>query len=288
AGGPWLQPPGRRHPGRGRSGEGMSLELYTEVIGSGPSLLALHGGPGMCHAYLRPGLDGLAGDCRVVYYDARGHGRSPGAAPRRIERLADDAEDLRRRLGLGDVVLLGSSFGGFVSLTYALRHPQHLRGLILVDTAASSAFRDEQQANARRLASPPQREALERLWNNTIDTDEQFAEDWRTILPLYYHDPSKIPTPDRTIYRIATRRALLPSIATYDVRTRLGEIDAPALVCAGQHDWITPPSQAAELAAGLPRARLVLFQHSGHLPFQEEPALFRQVATTFLRGLGPA
>jgi proline iminopeptidase len=70
------------------------------------------------------------------------------------------------------------------------------------------------------------------------------------------------------------------------VRERLGEISAPALVVVGRHDWITSVGQAEALASGLPNARLVVFEQSGHMPFVDEPEEFRRVVSDWLEAGG--
>ena len=60
----------------------------------------------------------------------------------------------------------------------------------------------------------------------------------------------------------------------YDVVPRLGEIGVPTLVLAGRDDFIAPPSQAERLCQGIRNAELVVFEHSGHYPYVEEPEAF--------------
>ncbi len=56
---------------------------------------------------------------------------------------------------------------------------------------------------------------------------------------------------------------------------------------AGRHDWITPPAQGAErLHAGLPNAKLVIFEESGHFPFIEEHDKFVHAVRDWLNSLG--
>jgi proline iminopeptidase len=92
----------------------------------------------MCfdHTYLR-GLDIVSDVLRLVYYDHRHNGRSgrPPVETLSHAQLAADAEGLRKLLGLGKVVVLGHSYGGFIALEYALRHPDSVSHLIPQDTA---------------------------------------------------------------------------------------------------------------------------------------------------------
>jgi pimeloyl-ACP methyl ester carboxylesterase len=72
-----------------------------------------------------------------------------------------------------------------------------------------------------------------------------------------------------------------------DYRPRLFEVRAPTLVLVGRHDPQMPVACAQELAVGIPNARLVLFERSGHYPFLEEPAALWAAARAFLlEGIG--
>lgn len=260
--------------------------LSYEIHGEGPDCLVLHGGPGMSSA-LWPALRPLARQARLVLYDHRGHGLSRGAVPRTrpLEALADDAAGLIRELGLRRPAVLGHSNGGFISLHLALRHPRLVGRLVLVNTAASAAFRATSRENARRRATPAIRRALATLWNGTLRDDEAFERAWLTVQPLYFHRPTRerigaVTSPLR--YTLEARRRIFASYDGYDVRDRLSRIRVPTLVVVGKDDWITPPPFAEELAAGIPNARLVIFRGSGHNPFVEEPRRFTAVVGGFL------
>lgn len=261
---------------------GISYELH----GRGYPCLTLHGGPGMSST-LWPALRPLARHARLIVYDHRGHGRSAGAVPRRgpLRRLADDAIRLLDDIGIERADVLGHSNGGFIALHLALRHPTRVRRLVLVDTAASGRFRPASQRNARERATPAILRALDRLWNDRLADDAAYARAWRAVQPLYFRHP----TPARIAlalsgirFTLEGRRRILPTYGAYDLRDRLAEIRAPTLVAVGRDDWITPPPFAEELAGGIPGARLVVFERSGHLPFVEEPRRFAAEIGGFL------
>jgi proline iminopeptidase len=256
--------------------------------GRGPTLLAVHGGPGMDHGFFRPFLDPLADDLRLVFFDLPGHGQSGPLADERLSAMAESIEDVRTALGAPTIALLGSSYGGFLALTYALAHPGAVSALVLVDTSASFGFRQESLEIAERRATPAMLASLRRLWDGSLADDAAFARAWRDIFPLYFHrlPPAEIDALARQCsYSLATRRRILPTLQSYDLRDRLGEIEAPALVIVGRHDWITSVRQAEELVAGLRRAELVVFEESGHYPFIEEQGWFLSVVREWLTGL---
>ncbi|MDP9264704.1 MAG: alpha/beta fold hydrolase, partial [Chloroflexota bacterium] len=262
--------------------------LSYEIHGRGYPCLTLHGGPGMSST-LWPALRPIARDAQLVTYDHRGHGRSHGQVPLRgpLQRLADDATRLLDELEIRRADVLGHSNGGFIALHLALRHPDRVRRLVLVDTAASGRFRPVSQRNARERATPAILRALDHLWSDRLADDAAFGRAWRTVQPLYFHHPTsaRLALALRGIrFTLEARRRILPTYRAYDLRARLGAIRAPTLVAVGRFDWITPPGFAEELAAGISRARLVVFERSGHLPFIEERDRFAKAVGAFLRG----
>lgn len=255
-------------------------------IGSGTStIITVHGAPGTDHSFFRPYLDSLGADRRVVYFDLPGHGASARSSDYSLHAMAESIDEVRLAVGADQVTLLGSSYGGFLSLIYSLRHPDTLRSLILIDTSASYGFREESLQTAQRLGTPSMLNALERLWNDSLQTDSDFHRDWREVLPLYFHRRSLkhvSQIANAATYRLDTRKAILPTLRNYDVRQKLGNIQHPTLVIAGRHDWITSVAQAETLATGIPQSDFRIFEESGHYPFIDETDAFLRVVADWL------
>ena len=115
--------------------------LFTRVVGSGPPVIVLHGGPDFDHTYLLPELDRLAQHARLIYYDQRGRGRSAdGVRPEDVTLASEmsDLDGLRRSIGVESVGLIGHSWGGLLAMEYAARHPDRVTRLILLNTAPAS------------------------------------------------------------------------------------------------------------------------------------------------------
>jgi proline iminopeptidase len=266
-------------------------QLFCEVIGNGPTILTFHGGLGLDHGYLRPWLDPLGNSARLVFFDLRGHGRSGGRdtlAHADHATLCADADCLREQLTTDRVLLFGHSYGGFLALEYALRYPEQVAGLVLCSTSASARHAPEAVELAASRGMPAALAALRHGLAEPSASDSEFAETWRSVLPLYFHrnDPERAASIfAKTIFSAeGYNRAFFAWLAQYDVRERLGEIDAPTLVLSGADDWIMPPQLAGnELTEGLRHAEQVVFEHSGHFPFIEEPERFTEVVDAWLR-----
>src|SRR4030042_2382574 len=117
----------------------------------------MHGGPGLDYTPLRD-VKPLADQFTLVFYDHRCNGRSEGAevTSMTIENLTADADALREKLGFEKWAGLGHSFGGNVALEYALRYPDRLSHLLLVDTGGDNRWGQENapQVLAQRGFSP--------------------------------------------------------------------------------------------------------------------------------------
>ncbi len=266
------------------------LEIAGGGLRARPSLVALHGGPGFDHGYLRPGLEPLGRHAQVVFVDLRGQGRS-GPAPVAtctLEQMADDVAGLCRHVGIDRPVLFGHSAGGFVALHVALRHPALLGGLILCATSATRVPVPD-PAPPPSLAERAGSEAVEiatRVFAGDVSPDAMAAFGAR-VAP-FYAGPAHQDVPARllglsSVTTEVMRHFFTTAAGTFDVRPRLGEIDVATLVVAGGYDWVCPPSANRALAAGIPRARLVEIETAGHFPFSEEPDRFGAAVTPFLR-----
>lgn len=265
-------------------------ELFVSRIGAGTPVLVMHGGLGIDHSYFRPWLDDLAEVAELVFYDHRGNGRSARSPLDGVDHATwvADADALRAHLGHEQVVVLGHSYGGFLAQRYALAHPERVRGLVLVSTAATMQHWERVHENiTARGATPQQRRAFE---DRPFEDDEELARTMQALLPLYFKnpDPHLLDAVGRQMrFSAAASAAGGRAMADFDLRGDLGRIAAPTLVLAGRADFIMPADVTAEpLAAAVPHAELVVFEDSGHFPFVEENALFLRVVRRWLAALG--
>jgi proline iminopeptidase len=267
------------------------VDIHYDVMGSGIPLIAVHGGPGMSdnRGYVQ-WLQPLSDTCQVISYDLRGCGRS-GDAPDGSYSHQDfvaDLNALRAHLGFDRFALLGTSYGGFISLEYALAHGDRLTHLILQDTAPSHHNETAARENALRSGLPGiSVQQLDRLFGGRVANDDEFRESFAAIQPLYRTTRDSVADAeqlDSIVFRYATHNfAFSQNIPNYDVHDRLAEIQVPTLVLVGRHDWITPVDQSAYIAHHIPNAELVVFEHSGHGPMMEENEAFIARVRTFVK-----
>jgi len=258
------------------------VRTFYETVGQGPPLIAVHGGPGMSDhrgyaRWLRP----LADTHQLVYYDLRGCGQSDDAADGSYTHadFVADLDALRAYLYPDRVAVMGTSYGGFIALEYALRHQDHLTHLVLADTAPSNHHHEAATQTALASGLPGISHALlDALFMGRMRDDDEFRRAYAAIQPLYRTTAD--PAEDRRalesiVFRYRTHNfAFSHNLPSYDLRDRLSEIATPTLVLCGREDWITPLDQSEYMAAHIPGAELAVYDHSGHRPMREENDAF--------------
>lgn len=258
------------------------VDLNVKVVGNGYPLVLMHGGPG-ADLYTLLSFRQCRDQFTLVFYDHRCNGRSTGAPVDSLtwENLTADADALRERLGFEEWAVLGHSFGGQVALEYALRYPNSLSHLVLLDTGAEARWSMENASKvlASRGYDPEIVDLAQRWLNGDVPPNESF----RSLMKLgkAYNPHSGIRFLAREMLNGAWRSKLRPEPLIYakhhlepgwTVMDRLGEINVPTLVMAGTDDFIFPPEHQAQLAAGIPHARLRLIERAGHNPHDEQTA----------------
>lgn len=274
------------------------VRLFVDTAGSAlrptdaqmveqPTLLVLHGGPGFDHSSFRPYFDRFADTHQIVYLDHRGQGRSDGQDDPtgwNLDTWADDVVRVCDALGITTPVVLGNSFGGFVAMHYAARHPGHPAALVLVSTQA----RRHLDVSADRFAALGGSEARD-LYVRIFDGARASTEDWieyaSRCMPLYNTTPSPF-GPNRSRMNLAVLADFTSGFADFDLRSDLAAIRCPTLVLVGEEDPMTPVEAAEEILRLLPDglARLVRFADCGHGTFRDQPDRTEAVLREFLTG----
>jgi len=281
--------------------------IYYQAFGAGQPLLILHGGPGASHDYFLPSLVPLAKTNRLIFIDERGSGKSQkldDPAGYTIENMVEDVEGVRQQLGLGNVSLLGHSFGGTLAQAYALKYQPHLTHLILASTFSSTkrlnAFFQEMKAKM----TPEVRgriDALEKqgLFGHGKDYEknrypaEYMAAAWGDgYFPFLYgrkpdpnFDPAAMGAMSWDLYREMWGShgefVIDGNLTSVEYTDRLGSIKVPTLITVGDHDEVDP-SISREMQQQIPGSQLVVLPNSGHMTFVDQPDLFVRTVNDFV------
>ncbi len=202
-----------------------------------------------------------------------------------MHRLADDLEAARLALKLPAWVVIGASTGGMVALTYAVRHPAGLAGLILVGTGASHRTFTGSIYDPNHPRAAEMQRAFQALHSGTPEGAALYR---RTVWNLSVRDPEHTPRPPGMRSAFSTERlmAFINELPGFDLEEAITQIRVPTLVIVGRHDTQAPLENSQRLAAAIPGARLVICEQSGHFPYVEEPAVFQAAIRTFLHESG--
>jgi len=268
------------------------VTIWYEVRGSGTGtpLVVANGGPGFDHSYLLCGdvWDRLAGGRKVVFYDQRGNGRSSelkeGQACGLAEQI-DDLDALRAHLGFETIDLLGHSWGGYLVMAYAARHPDRIAHLMIVDSAAPKIqdtvflFKNiypETTAREDALAF-----AVE------LGDDKAVAADLHEYMTMLFYTPEAkdafMARSSSFVYRQKVNKAVWNDLQRFDLNPELPKFKFPTLVVTGRYDFNVAPSVAWAIHNAIPGSELAIFEKSGHLPFCEERDAFLKRVEAFLK-----
>ncbi len=241
------------------------LTVRFDERGSGRPMLVLHGGGGpftvaglaealSAHTHvLAPTHPGFAGEPRPEWFNS-------------IDDLALTYLDLLERLDLRDVIVVGSSIGGWIAAEMAVRDTTRLSGIVLIDAVGI-------QVEGHPIADV-----------FPLTPDELSA--------LSYHNPTAFHIDPTTLSpeRVAAMRENFQALKLYDqgqgmhdlkLRRRLGRVKIPVLVVWGESDGVVDPDYGRAYAQALPNARFELILEAGHLPQIEQPARLLKAVEEF-------
>lgn len=262
------------------------MRLWYKVVGKGPLLVIQSPGWGIGSTYLQNGLAPLTKHFTMLFYDARGNGRSSRPSDPMMMSPSDlvgDLEELRKYWGLESMNLMGHSHGGRIALAYAVQFPDRVRRLIVVDTSVEGydsgpavKMQIEARAGDKRFS-----EAITEVNSpQKPTTDEEFAASLHRMIPLFFHDPAS------NVAKFEQTESGLPSLwarhavddaedkKPMNVADKLDRIRAPTLILVGHDDWGTPVAASEYTHAGVKGSKLVVFPKTGHFPWIEDPQEF--------------
>ena len=248
--------------------------LAYEEYGAGKPIILLAGGPGQNPAYMSPVAEILASvGHRVLLLDQRGTGRSAEAISCR-ERMnlagaVADLEALRVYLQLDKLAIAGHSWGGMLAMAYAQEHPEHVAGVLLLDTGPMTYtdFPTESIAVRARLTQA-ERKAIQSAKSadqmNEIELPAYFA-DTRNAGRLQEYIPAGEHFDNKLVGEL-----LGPDLRSFDVVDGMRKLSAPVALVFGRFD----PGffVGGEIQKVHTNARLFVVEHAGHYPWLEDPA----------------
>jgi pimeloyl-ACP methyl ester carboxylesterase len=242
------------------------LKTHYEDHGSGTCICLIHGAQGTVE-----GFDGMVAvlkkNYRVITPSLPGRsGSDHMTGDVTIKRYSDHVAHLLTKLGIKNTVLIGSSMGGLVTLSFCFDHPDMTLALVLIDSGAKiptderivKLFEDDCEGTTRLAAS---------LGYSKKTPKSVIQEALRYNLAV----------PKDTVLKDFT------ATGNFDASSRLHEIKVPTLVVRGSDDILTPPSMTEFLKEGIRGSTVEIIQGAGHSIVVEKPIELSEAITKFLR-----
>ena len=265
------------------------INVHYKTYGQGePVFILLHGFGASIFSW-REVTAPLAEFGTVIAYDRPAFGLTErpleweGESPYSQSSQVELVIGLMDALGIEQATLVGNSAGGTISMLTALKYPERIQSLILVDPAVYAG--GGAPAWIRPLFNTPQMDHLGPL------VARQLQAQGTAFLQSAFHDPGKI-TPeiyagyqeplqvndwDKALWELTL------ASSESQLAERVGEFNLPVLVITGDDDRIVPTEQSLRLAEEIPGAELAVIPQCGHVPHEECPEVVMQVITEFLK-----
>jgi pimeloyl-ACP methyl ester carboxylesterase len=244
------------------------IEIDYEVSGSGPTLLLSHGYGSTRHMW-DDQHRAFADRWRVVSWDMRGHGQTDSPDDRKQYSAALTVADMRallQHVGAERAIIGGLSLGGYVSLAFALAHPEMTQALVICDSGPgyrNPEARAQWNQRAQERAAGLEAKGLDALARRSRETQQAVH---RSAQGLAH-----------------AARGMLAQEGSL-VIDGLASIRVPTLVIVGDQDqpFVAPSEYMAKKIAG---ARLAVIPGAGHSSNLDQPEIFNRVLREFLASL---
>jgi proline iminopeptidase len=272
------------------------FRVWTKRTGNSPriKLLLLHGGPGATHEYFEA-CDGYlpAAGVEYYYYDQLGSAYSDQPDEPdlwEIPRFVDEVEQVRQALGLdgSNFYLLGHSWGGILAIEYALKHQQHLRGLVISNMMSSVAAYNAYAENV--LMPSMDQAALAEIKSLEIAKDFENPRYMELLIPHHYvhhflrMPPEEWPDPVNRAFAHINQSIYIPmqgpselgasgKLAGWDRSQDLANIHVPTLTIGAGHDTMDP-SHMETMAGALKDGRYLLCPNGSHMAMYDDQAVY--------------
>ncbi len=231
-----------------------------------PPLVLIHGAAGGQYVWLE---QRHLPDTQVITLDLPGHGGSHPAPPVvGIDPYARVVADFATALGHERFVPMGHSMGGAIALTLALEYAARIPALVLLATGA--------RLPVSELIFVAIEQSFDQLGELLAQTAYAPQTD-RALVARFTNGPLQVTA--------ELARADFEACAAFDVRHRLAEITAPALILAGGLDQLIGGGRLKQLAGGIAHSSVQTIDGAGHMLMQEQPTAVNEALGAFLSGL---
>lgn len=279
--------------------------LWTNTQGEGDiHLLALHGGPGGNHEYWEDAADQLKKqglNVQVTMYAQLGSLYSdqpdysdPAIADKYLtyEYFLDEVEEVRQKLGLDHMYLIGQSWGGLLVQEYAVKYGQHLKGAIISSMVDEiDEYVDHVNALREKTLSP-EAVAFMRDCEQRNDYSNPKYQQYVEVMNKEYVDrkqPSKLEhlkdLGGDAVYNVFqgdNEFVITGKLKSWHFRDQLHKIKVPTLLTFGEHETM-PLDTAKKMDQLIPNSKLVTTPNGGHHHMVDNPDVYYKHLADFIR-----
>lgn len=283
---------------------GANMHYRDEGDKTKPVLVMIHGGFGSLHNW-EGWIPELKNDYRLISMDLLGHGLT-GKYPaniydRHTER--DAVHQLLQKLGIDKYTVTGNSFGGGIALEMALKYPDEVTGLVLVDSEGvpngedgydTSLFNDDEpmtpadpdftkpsfmeRIGSKFIGNRVIKTTLDSMVHNKALLTDEFVDYYARFLRHSGNRESQLLMFRQGMYLISQNPPT-------DLRPRLKDINCPTLIIQGKQDTLVPMSVAEIFNQEIPSSQLAVIDEAGHMPMIEKPEESAQAVKKFMSNL---
>jgi len=257
----------------------IAINYNERGMPQGLPVVFIHGFPFSLEMW-DPQMNILPNNIHAIAYDVRGHGATDvGDGQFTVDLFVDDLIALIDHLFIKKAILCGLSMGGYIALRTFERHPDRVCGLILCDTKSES---DTDIAKIKRTVT------MKAVKSAGVPA---FAEDFvKTIFweQTFERNPSVIAFIQQIIRANSPRGicgTLLALASRTDTTSSLSSITIPTCIIVGEHDKLTPPSDAQTMQTMIAGSELHILPHAAHMSNLENSQEFNERLMLFLRSV---
>lgn len=258
-------------------------------------VIVLHGGPGSSH-YSMQGLQKLAEDRPVIFYDQLGCGKSDRPTDNflwKIDRFVEELGQIREALTLDKFHILGHSWGTTLAAAYYLSKPEGVKSIIFSSPCLSAPLWAEDQDNNRKLLPLDVQQTLKNCEEKGTTDSEEYKKATAVFnrhfvcrldpYPEFLKEGVHYRNPE--VYNIMwgpSEFHVTGNLKDFDCTSQLNEINVPVIYTCGRYDEATPKS-TKYFSTLTPNGKFNVFEQSAHMPYIEEPDEYIRVIGSFLK-----
>lgn len=251
------------------------MKLWSQVLGSGPDLIIMHGLFGMSDNWQSLAKK-WASEFTVHLLDMRNHGRSPHSDAFSYQLMADDLLEYMNDKDLAKAAILGHSMGGKVAMLFSVFYPEKVERLIVADIGPK-AYRPHHQEvlealNGLDLSSVKSRKEATEAFGPKLE----FGVKQFLLKNLYWEEKDKL------AWRFNLRVLAREIVKVGESLAPNAYFDAPVLFLRGGDSWYIKPQDFDGIYEHFPQAEIITVAEAGHWLHAQKPQEVYQLVRDFL------